>query len=669
MTTSRRDFLKLGAAASLSTVFLPRETFARYEAEAESKGSEVVLRCCIMSDVHFTGEVSAKEVPRFRRALEFSYEYSANQPYKALDALMVVGDMSNHGNEKELTLFKKEMDAAVKPGTDTLLCMGNHEFYGGNQAFWKSVFGVEPNATYERNGFKFIAISPERGTMKDGDYLYMANFLEKELAAAYKADPEKPIFVFQHYPVSPTVYGGRGFDDWGAVDFFDTLQKYPTVVNFSGHTHYPINDPRCAWQGCFSAFGTGTLSYICHGKEAPGRFQEYLPDDGKSAQFYIMEVRNDNSVTLKPYDLVTDSFFDVVYHISKPGAIDSYVYTDKRYSTSAKPTWRERTTVKGGSSDPYEGTLEFKQATCPDVVAGYRADLERFDVKTNQWVDAGSRYFWSLYYFKEMPDVICGKLTNLECGSKYRGKITALNPFMRESDEAIPCEFETQVDPGAVDADTESKEPNANYYDLYAVDGKLENRAVSKVYKTMPFEKRGEISIVKDDELGIDVVEFNGKDQFYKMPCTEDDFKRLRRATIAAKFKLGENGGGAVFGNTQFGGLELYYDVEKKALEFWVSVNGSYHILRAPVQIDKYVDAFGSFDGKTLVLYIDGKEVARENVAGVITHPTKAAARAFCLGSDIAPNGGGESFFKGRVARARLFTWALTPEQVANLSK
>ena len=39
MTASRRDFLKLGAAASLSTVFLPRETFARYEAEAESKGS------------------------------------------------------------------------------------------------------------------------------------------------------------------------------------------------------------------------------------------------------------------------------------------------------------------------------------------------------------------------------------------------------------------------------------------------------------------------------------------------------------------------------------------------------------------------------------------------------------------------------------------------------
>ena len=236
--TSRRDFIKFGAAATASSLFVPRDLFAAYEKEAEAVGNDVVLRCCIMSDVHFDGNPKAKEVERFRRAIDFTYRYSADQPYKNFDALLVVGDMSNHGIESELTLFKKEMDAAIKPGTDTFLCMGNHEFYGGNQEYWQSVFGVEPNRRYERNGFRFIAISPEKGTMQDGDYLYMVDFLDRELADAYKADPEKPIFVFQHYPVSPTVYGGRGFDDWGAEDFFDTLQKYPTVVNFSGHTHY-----------------------------------------------------------------------------------------------------------------------------------------------------------------------------------------------------------------------------------------------------------------------------------------------------------------------------------------------------------------------------------------------------------------------------------------------
>ena len=411
--TSRRDFIKFGAAATASSLFVPRDLFAAYEKEAEAVGNDVVLRCCIMSDVHFDGNPKAKEVERFRRAIDFTYRYSADQPYKNFDALLVVGDMSNHGIESELTLFKKEMDAAIKPGTDTFLCMGNHEFYGGNQAYWQSVFGVEPNRRYERNGFRFIAISPEKGTMKDGDYLYMVDFLDRELADAYKADPEKPIFVFQHYPVSPTVYGGRGFDDWGAEDFFDTLQKYPTVVNFSGHTHYPINDPRCAWQGCFSAFGTGTLSYVCHGCEGPGRFQMYLPEDSRYAQFYIMEVRRDNSVTILPYDLVTNSFFDIVYRVAKPGAVDSYDYTDKRYFNSQKPTWREGTTVKASCVDAYAGTVEFRQATCPDVVLGYRVDLREFDEKKNEWSEYGSRYFWSDYFLKDMPDVIKGTLLDL----------------------------------------------------------------------------------------------------------------------------------------------------------------------------------------------------------------------------------------------------------------
>ena len=51
--TSRRDFIKFGAAATASSLFVPRDLFAAYEKEAEAVGNDVVLRCCIMSDVHF----------------------------------------------------------------------------------------------------------------------------------------------------------------------------------------------------------------------------------------------------------------------------------------------------------------------------------------------------------------------------------------------------------------------------------------------------------------------------------------------------------------------------------------------------------------------------------------------------------------------------------------
>ncbi len=668
-THSRRNFLKFGAFSAASTVFLPRDLFANYEETTEARGNDVVLRCCVMSDVHFDGQPDSKEVSRFKRAIEFMYEYSAQQPYKNFDALVVVGDMSNHGNEQELTMFKKVMDAAVKPGTQKFLCMGNHEFYGGNQQFWQSIFGVEPNRRYEANGFNFFAISPEKGTMKDGDYLYMADWLDKELAKVYKEDKDKPIFVFQHYPVSPTVYGGRGYDDWGADDLFDILQKYPNVVNFSGHTHYPINDPRCAWQGCFSAFGTGTLSYLCHGHEG-NRFQKYFADDQNHGQFYVMEVRRDNSVTLKPYDLTTDSFFDVVYFVAKPGAIDDYVYTDKRYSTSEKPTWREGTVPKFSLVEAYAATIEFKQAYCKDVVAGYRLDLERPDSNNDDWEFAGSYWFWSQYYLRDMPENARVELTDLEPNTDYSCRITALNPFMRESDETIALRFKTPDDPNR-SPERDAPKPNPDCYDIRVENGEVVNKPTNKREKQLVLEKRGEPKIVEEAALGgASVVAFFGKDA-YVSPTPEEFLKTLRRATIAAKFRLDENAEGpcAVFGNTDAGGIELSCNATDKVLRLWVSVNGIYTVLETPIELGRYYQAFGTYDGKNAVLYLAGEEVARKAAPGMLTHPVDKTARAFVLGGDICSGMRTEARFNGKIESAKLYSWALKPEQVANWSK
>ncbi|MBQ9812440.1 MAG: metallophosphoesterase [Thermoguttaceae bacterium] len=666
---SRRRFMQLGALSAASTLFVPRDVFATYEETTESEGNDVVLRCCVMSDVHFNGNPESKETERFKRAIRFMYDYCSEQAYKNFDALVVVGDMSNHGTEPELTLFKKTMDEAVKPGTQKFLCMGNHEFYGGNQEYWQSVFGVEPNRRYEANGYRFIALSPEKGTMKDGDYLYVVDYLEKELKEAVAADPDKPIFVFQHYPVSPTVYGGRGYDDWGAEDLFDTLQKYPRVVNFSGHTHYPINDPRCAWQGCFSAFGTGTLSYICHGHEGR-KFQDYLPDDGKYAQFYILEVRRDNSVTLKPYDLTTNSFFDLVYFVARPGAVADYVYTDQRYFNSARPTWREETTPTVDVKDSYSAVVEFKQAYCKDVCVGYRVDLERKNAKKPDWESAGAHYFWSEYYLRDMPETARGTISDLDGGYDYRGSITALNPFMRESDETLPVEFKTPVDPGEPD-DKDAPRPNANFIDVRVVDGKVVNAPVNSWDKQLVLETHGESKIAEDAALGSVMAFADGKG-YYKVPTTKEDLKKLRRATIAAKFMIDPTSTATdptIFSSTQLGGLGLSYSAEEKKAQLWVAVNGGYVVLRAPIELGKYYEAYGTYDGKAVVFYIDGKEVARQEAVGILTHTQNDAARGFVVGGDISERGDCEAPMKGTVVYARVYTWGLKPEQVANLCK
>ena len=448
--TTRRDFLKLGATASFSAAFLSRDIYAKYESDVETSGNDVVMRCCVMSDVHL--EASPRELKRFRRAIQFANEYSESQPYDKLDAFVVVGDMTHHGTKEQLELFKNELDLGRKPGTDAILCMGNHEYIKGNRELWESVLGVKANARYERNGYQFITVSPEHGNSNDGPYLYAIEFLEKELEAAYKIDPTKPIFVVQHIPAQPTVYGSYEPDDWGAVDLFDTLQKYPTVVDLTGHTHCPANDPRCAWQGQFTAFGCGTLSEMCHGTEGDGRFGVWLlPESLEYGQFFMMEVRRDNSITLKLYDLATESFFDMVYYVGKAGDIDSYVYTNDRFVNSEKPTWREGTKIKarsnwregtkiGASQKRTFVTLEFTQAYCKDVVRGYRADIKRFDENAGDWVDLETRYLESMYFERNMPETIRFNL-DADDDVRYRVEITALSAFLLESDEKISIEY------------------------------------------------------------------------------------------------------------------------------------------------------------------------------------------------------------------------------------
>ena len=137
--------MRVGAASAFSVFCVPGAVMSTLEARAEENGSDVLLRCCVMSDVHFNGSPKAAEVARFQNALRFMYDYSAKQPYSKFDALVVVGDMSNHGNEAELSLFKKTMDEEVKPGTETVLCMGNHEFIEGTKERWEEIFERDSN--------------------------------------------------------------------------------------------------------------------------------------------------------------------------------------------------------------------------------------------------------------------------------------------------------------------------------------------------------------------------------------------------------------------------------------------------------------------------------------------------------------------------------------------
>ena len=668
---TRRSFMQ--TALGVATYCLPQAVFAQYETKANQEGNDVVLRFSALSDVHFKVSPNTPEVDRFRRSFRFMYDYSAKQPYPKFDAVLIAGDFTDHGLDDELLLFRKIMNEEIKADTQTLLCMGNHEFIEGTKERWEELFQRDSNKGYEVNGFHFIALSPERGTNKNGDFMYALDWYKKELDKATAADPKRPIFTFQHYHITPTVYGSRGEDNWGIADLYDVLQRYPRVINFSGHSHYPINDPRSVWQGNFTAFGTGTLSYFEMGGEG-GRYPKFPEGFHNAAQLYVVEVRKDNSVILKPYDLISNSFFDVVYVVAEPGAVDKYLYTDARYVTSSAPEWKDDAKVETPTFiDDELVVLKFPQATCKDVVHSYRIDLEErveADGKT-EWRSIDSRYFWSEYYFKNRPETMTITLDDLKETTTYRAKIVALSAFFKESSKALEVAFTTPKNPQET-VDKNAPKPDANFLDVQFEDGKPVNRPVNNFPTQRKVQGFGAPSIVADPALkNTQVASFNGKDQFFKVQFDDRSYRRISAAASFAvdfKFTEFENAIEDIFSNTESAGICFELNAEKKSLEFWASVNGKYRILSVPIEpSERYFSAFGTYDGKRLVMYLNGREVASLDAPGKITYPKEQSVQAFCIGSDIAPGGAGGAFFKGFVARARAFTWALTAEQVAAL--
>ena len=69
---------------------------------------------------------------------------------------------------------------------------------------------------------------------------------ESLIAQAVKATPDKPVFLIDHMPAGNTVYDS---DTWGVGWRRTILEKYPQVVQFSGHVHGTLANELNIWQG------------------------------------------------------------------------------------------------------------------------------------------------------------------------------------------------------------------------------------------------------------------------------------------------------------------------------------------------------------------------------------------------------------------------------------
>lgn len=138
-----------------------------------------------------------------------------------------LGDIVNHGTEKEYQAFLREIADFPLPYYVT---PGNHEVSadGGFQRFLKYISPVD--YSFDLGDFRFILPDTHLGRITDARFAWMEKLMKDS----------KNTFVFQHFPPfspNPKMKSHILHSDKEAKKLMSLLEKYKIKAMFAGHIH------------------------------------------------------------------------------------------------------------------------------------------------------------------------------------------------------------------------------------------------------------------------------------------------------------------------------------------------------------------------------------------------------------------------------------------------
>jgi predicted phosphodiesterase len=399
-----------------------------------------MIRFIVASDTHIRSKKGHYTEERLVNLFKYSYAYADSQDYKTVDAAVFAGDVTDEGSTEELTLLRDIIQSSARKETQVICAMGNHEYLKGSVSLFESILGQAADQHHVINGFHFISISTV-GLGLDG-YASKIDWLKAELDKAFQDNPKAPIFVFQHHHTKNTVYGSEETEGHYAPRLDDIYKNYPNIVNFSGHSHRPINNPRSIYQEKFTSIGTGALAYIAVNKGMtyglPYGIGTLPPKATFVGQFYIVEADINNRVRIMPFNVITGNFFtrqieskpdeQLIWYLTTPSDPDSFIYTRDRWTDSEAPYFDEDAVITANvTADGACAAFTFPQAHDDDCIYSYKLDLTREFYHFCYRISSD-------YYIDPMPTTITIPAIGIEKGKTYNVKVTAYDCY------GIPCE-------------------------------------------------------------------------------------------------------------------------------------------------------------------------------------------------------------------------------------
>lgn len=243
MDLSRRPFLKLLLAAGA----MPRVW--------ASSDESPLLRVGIMTDTHVTPK---------RKSFERVEKAYALFRRKDVNVIVNCGDIANAFFPEAYKTYCEVRRAAYPDRTkapDELYVWANHDTMnwpgksskGHPEAFAevKRLLQI-PNEAYDERvyaGFTFLVVP---------QWLDRQRY-ESMLDRACAANPDRPVFVFDHVPPRATTDNSR---HWGDAYRREVLSRHPQVINITGHAHGSLRNEQNIWQGAFTNVSAGCLTYF-----------------------------------------------------------------------------------------------------------------------------------------------------------------------------------------------------------------------------------------------------------------------------------------------------------------------------------------------------------------------------------------------------------------------
>ena len=390
------------------------------------------IRLIVFTDTHNENENVAD-------AVNTAYAlFDEDETYKGVDGFFGLGDFSSIGTEPDYKAYTDTLKEHVREETVCINVLGNHEFKTDNyKELFEQYFGHEINTVTEINGFTCIGFSGEKSLTEWTFTPGSLKWLNDEIHKAEEKAGDKPILVFQHPHPFGTVYGSS---IWCTPQLNPVFSGHTNLISFSGHSHFPLNDPRSINQSTYTSIGVGAMArFELDENYIPGQHPEGYED---AAQFAVVEADSYGHVRVRGYDLISDTYF-CDYFIENVNDRDTFAYTYKNMNAQDKaPVFPEDTTAFAVKNEDGSYRVSFTKAEVPEGFIVHEYKVVITDENNN---DVYEDNFIAAYYLinddKAQGFNVSGDI--LEKGKTYKLTVKAESAYHKYSEEKT-VEFTVQ---------------------------------------------------------------------------------------------------------------------------------------------------------------------------------------------------------------------------------